>query len=90
MSTKHVRDLAAALKTNIGGGDISRDFWGKVTAINAGSPLTVSVTVNGAPTTSAISCRYSAGYAVNTPTVGDVVFGRHDGGSDFWVVDKLA
>lgn len=83
-----IRDLASALQANIGSGPVGHDWWGIVTAVNAGPPKTVTVKVNGSAST--ILCRYSASYGAVTPAVNDVVFGRMDTMGDCWVVDRLA
>lgn len=63
-------------------------FWGQVTAVNAGPPKTVTVTVNGS--TGTHSARYDSAY---TPTVGDTVYGRvmfGPRGPDYLVEGKTA
>ena len=80
------RDLAQALKSNIGPqGVVGGDWWGVVTGVNTGPPKTVTCTING--TTSVVSCRYLAAYS---PTVSDVVVGRRDTEGDYWAHGKLA
>lgn len=68
--------------------DTFTGFWGVVTAVNAGPPKTVTITVNASTST------YVAHYdALYVPTVGDTVYGRMTmgpHGPDYLVEGKTA
>ena len=64
------------------------DWWGTVTAVNAGPPKTVTVLIDG--NTIATTCRYSASYDTHTPAVNDVLFGFVGPQGDYVAIDRLA